>query len=105
VEITDVFNPQKGLELARLADLPNDVMVEGRRVATTLAALHARQHEESESRKISTRRKALLRVNFFSIALDTARALFSTKWLSSHFFAPSTSSLIYVILSGSFGHN
>jgi hypothetical protein len=53
------------LELARLADLPSDVMAEGRRVATALAALHARHQEESESSKIATRRKALLRVTHF----------------------------------------
>ncbi|KAJ7938405.1 muts domain V-domain-containing protein [Mycena leptocephala] len=42
-----------GLELARLADLPQDVLVE--------AALHARHEENSESSKIAMRRKALLR--------------------------------------------
>ncbi|KAJ7153512.1 muts domain V-domain-containing protein [Mycena crocata] len=51
-----------GLELARLADLPNDVLVEGKRVAKNLAALHARHEEDSESSKIAIRRKALLRL-------------------------------------------
>ncbi|KAJ7054753.1 muts domain V-domain-containing protein [Mycena amicta] len=51
-----------GLELAALADLPKDVLVEGRRVATRLAALHARQEENSESNKVAIRRKALLRL-------------------------------------------
>jgi DNA mismatch repair protein MSH4 len=51
-----------GLELARLADLPQDVLVEGKRVAKNLAALHARHEENSESSKIAMRRKALLRV-------------------------------------------
>ncbi|KAJ7456917.1 muts domain V-domain-containing protein [Mycena latifolia] len=51
-----------GLELARLADLPNDVLAEGRRVAKSLAALHARHEEDSESSKIAIRRKALLRL-------------------------------------------
>ncbi|TFK42146.1 muts domain V-domain-containing protein [Crucibulum laeve] len=51
-----------GLELARLADLPADVLSEGRRVAEQLAALHAKHKEESESSKISIRRKALLRL-------------------------------------------
>ncbi|KAJ7607391.1 muts domain V-domain-containing protein [Roridomyces roridus] len=51
-----------GLELARLADLPKDVLGEGKRVAEKLAALHARNKEDSESNKIAIRRKALLRL-------------------------------------------
>ncbi|KAJ7160996.1 muts domain V-domain-containing protein [Mycena filopes] len=51
-----------GLELARLADLPQDVLTEGKRVAKKLAALHARREESSESSKITIRRKALLRL-------------------------------------------
>ena len=51
-----------GLELARLADLPEDVLTEGRRMAEKLTALHAKRQGESESGKISARRKALLRV-------------------------------------------
>ncbi|KAJ6578861.1 muts domain V-domain-containing protein [Mycena vulgaris] len=51
-----------GLELARLADLPNDVLAEGKRVAKSLAALHARHEQDSESSKIAIRRKALLRL-------------------------------------------
>jgi DNA mismatch repair protein MSH4 len=44
------------------ADLPQNVLVEGKRVAKNLAALHARHEEKSESSEISMRRKALLRV-------------------------------------------
>ncbi|KAL1664819.1 DNA mismatch repair protein MutS [Schizophyllum commune] len=51
-----------GLELARLADLPEDVLTEAKRVASQLAALHARHEESSESNKIAIRRKALLRL-------------------------------------------
>lgn len=51
-----------GLELARLADLPDDVLAEGKRVADQLAALHARHEESSESNQIAVRRKALLRL-------------------------------------------
>ncbi|KAJ7042872.1 muts domain V-domain-containing protein [Mycena alexandri] len=51
-----------GLELARLADLPQDILAEGKRVAKRLAALHARREESSESSKITIRRKALLRL-------------------------------------------
>ncbi|KAF9466889.1 muts domain V-domain-containing protein [Collybia nuda] len=51
-----------GLELARLADLPESVLIESKRVAETLSELHARQTENSESSKINVRRKALLRL-------------------------------------------
>jgi len=51
-----------GLELARLADLPEDVITEARRVAEYLAHADAQIEEESESSKIAKRRKALLRV-------------------------------------------
>lgn len=54
-----------GLELARLADLPANVLTESKRVAETLAELHARQKEDSKSSKIAMRRKALLRVISF----------------------------------------
>ena len=51
-----------GIDLARLADLPSDVLVESRRVAERLAVLQKSHEESSESRKIANRRKALLRV-------------------------------------------
>ncbi|KIM39112.1 hypothetical protein M413DRAFT_419584 [Hebeloma cylindrosporum] len=51
-----------GLELARLADLPPDVLVEGKRVAESLTALETRHEESSQSHKIAIRRKALLRL-------------------------------------------
>ncbi|KAJ2926876.1 hypothetical protein H1R20_g10205, partial [Candolleomyces eurysporus] len=51
-----------GLELARLADLPADVLREGQRVAETLDALQKRQEEESEGSQIAMRRKVLLRL-------------------------------------------
>jgi len=51
-----------GLELARLADFPSDILEESRRVAERLAALRKRQEEESEGTQIAIRRKALLRV-------------------------------------------
>ena len=52
-----------GIDLARLADLPLDVLIESRRVAERLAVLQTNHEESSESRKIANRRKALLRVN------------------------------------------
>ncbi|KAJ3510448.1 hypothetical protein NLJ89_g4672 [Agrocybe chaxingu] len=51
-----------GIELARLADLPLDVLAEGKRVAEKLTALQTRREESSESNKIALRRKALLRL-------------------------------------------
>jgi DNA mismatch repair protein MSH4 len=52
-----------GLELARLADLPSDILQEGRRVAEKLAELQKKQEEESEGSQIALRRKVLLRVS------------------------------------------
>ncbi|GBE78596.1 MutS protein homolog 4 [Sparassis crispa] len=51
-----------GLELARLADLPTDVLGEAQRVAETLTELEARERQESETSKVAVRRKALLRL-------------------------------------------
>ncbi|KAF8060865.1 muts domain V-domain-containing protein [Lyophyllum atratum] len=51
-----------GLELARLADLPDDVLTESKRVAETLAALHAKDEAASASTQAANKRKALLRL-------------------------------------------
>jgi len=51
-----------GLELARLADLPSDVIEEGKRVADALADLHARVEEESQTTIMATRRRAVLKL-------------------------------------------
>ncbi|KIM81717.1 hypothetical protein PILCRDRAFT_97607 [Piloderma croceum F 1598] len=51
-----------GLELARLADLPADVLTEAHRVATSLAETDLHDKEQSQTSKISIRRKALLRL-------------------------------------------
>lgn len=51
-----------GLKLARLADLPEDVITEATRVADYLAQVEAQNEEESESSRIAKRRKALLRL-------------------------------------------
>lgn len=58
-----VANTLSGLELARLADFPPDVLIEGRRVAAKLADSEKRNEEHSQTSKIAIRRKALLRVN------------------------------------------
>lgn len=51
-----------GLDLARLADLPEDVLIEAKAVAEKLTELEAKKREESKTSKIAVRRKALLRV-------------------------------------------
>lgn len=66
----------KGLDLARLADLPEDMLEEGRRVATTLAAASEHTKAQSKSEQVSIRRKALLKVcssvfTFLVSSLDT----------------------------------
>ncbi|KAG8975102.1 MutS protein msh4 [Tulasnella sp. 427] len=52
--------PHYGLELARLADLPQDVLTEAKRVAERLSEMEAERREASRSTKIQTRRKAML---------------------------------------------
>ncbi|KAF8885255.1 DNA mismatch repair protein MutS [Gymnopilus junonius] len=51
-----------GLQLAKLADLPSDVLVEAKRVADILTDLQTKHEESSEGYRIATRRKALLRL-------------------------------------------
>ena len=51
-----------GLDLARLADLPDDVLSEARRVSERLTELEERKNEESKTTKLAIRRKALLTV-------------------------------------------
>lgn len=51
-----------GLELARLADLPSDVIEEARRISNALADLHARREKESETSITAMRRRAVLKV-------------------------------------------
>ncbi|KAJ3889342.1 muts domain V-domain-containing protein [Lentinula edodes] len=51
-----------GLELARLADLPNDVLIEASRVSKHLTELQSRHQAQSDSSRIAMRRKALLKL-------------------------------------------
>ncbi|KXN88409.1 hypothetical protein AN958_07315 [Leucoagaricus sp. SymC.cos] len=51
-----------GLELARLADLPDDVITEAKGVAEHLAQIETQNEGESESSRVTKRRKALLRL-------------------------------------------
>ena len=51
-----------GLDLARLADLPDSVISEARRVAEYLSDREERDQRQSKTSKLALRRKALLRV-------------------------------------------
>ncbi|KAI0271729.1 muts domain V-domain-containing protein [Gloeopeniophorella convolvens] len=51
-----------GLQLARLADLPADVLTEASTIANRLADTSTQQDENSESSKVAKRRKAVLRL-------------------------------------------
>jgi len=55
--------PHYGLELAKIADLPQDVLDEANRVATYLSDLEAKNREASKSTKAALRRKAMLRLH------------------------------------------
>ncbi len=57
------FRTCLGLELSRLADLPEDVLVYARRVATNLLSLETSRDEQSVANRLAKRRKALLRVS------------------------------------------
>ena len=56
------YSSAPGLELARLADLPSDVIVEGKRVSHRLTELDEMQNQDSEASKVAIRRRALLKV-------------------------------------------
>ncbi|GAB1520356.1 MutS protein msh4 [Rhizoctonia solani] len=51
-----------GLELARLADLPPDVLIEARKVSMELKAQDDAQRAASESNAVAARRKIILRI-------------------------------------------
>ncbi|KAI0307402.1 muts domain V-domain-containing protein [Multifurca ochricompacta] len=51
-----------GLQLARLADLPNDVLIEARKIARHLSDESTRKDENSNSSKVARRRKAVLKL-------------------------------------------
>lgn len=53
-----------GLELAKLADLPEDVFTEAERISNKLADQQALKREANKSTKAELRRKAMLRVSF-----------------------------------------
>ncbi|KAH9994503.1 muts domain V-domain-containing protein [Russula vinacea] len=51
-----------GLQLARLADLPKDVLTYAGKIARGLSDASGRRHESSESCKVARRRKAVLKM-------------------------------------------
>ncbi len=59
---THWLSSRLGLDLARLADLPESVISEARRVAEYLTEQEARDQQQSKTSKIALRRRALLRV-------------------------------------------
>ena len=59
-ELILVWN--SGLQLARLADLPKDILIEAGEVAQRLGDESAQKDENSESIKVARRRKAVLQV-------------------------------------------
>ncbi|KAF8752052.1 NADPH oxidase regulator [Rhizoctonia solani] len=63
-----------GLELARLADLPPDVLIEARKVSMELKAQDDAQRAASESNAIAARRKIILRVSCFRHYRGTTQA-------------------------------
>lgn len=70
------------MELARLADLPTDVLTEGKRIAEQLTSIQTRHEESSEGHKISIRRKALLRV--LTYALTSISRCYSSFLAAPH---------------------
>lgn len=52
-----------GLELAKLADLPDDVLTEGRRVSEIITERNLRCEEESRINVLTLRRRALLKLH------------------------------------------
>jgi DNA mismatch repair ATPase MutS len=53
-----------GLQLARLADLPKDVLTQAGKIAHSFGDEATRSLESSESSKVARRRKAVLKVGY-----------------------------------------
>jgi DNA mismatch repair protein MSH4 len=60
----DCAEHDTGIDLSYLADLPQDVTDEGRRVAELLSRMEARDEARSRTHAVSQRRKALLKASF-----------------------------------------
>jgi DNA mismatch repair protein MSH4 len=57
-----LLKPIIGLQLARLADLPNDALTHAGKIASDLGDESTRGHKSSESCKVARRRKTVLKV-------------------------------------------
>jgi hypothetical protein len=60
-----------GINLSLLADLPPDVVEEGRRVAAHLSQLKEKDQERSRTHLISQRRKVMLKVSSDGKGIDS----------------------------------
>lgn len=65
-----MFRSNLGLQLARLADLPKDVLVEAEKVARHLSEGSMLGDENSESSKVAKRRKIVLKVVLRLLSLN-----------------------------------
>lgn len=65
-----------GLQLARLADLPNDVLTYAGQIVHRLGDESKQKQESSESCKVAKRRKAVLRVCSATSLLPNCRPFF-----------------------------
>lgn len=69
----DSLSPEipAGLQLARLADLPKDVLTQAGEITRCLSSESTRKHESSESCKVARRRKVVLKVPCGSSPLNS----------------------------------
>lgn len=65
-----------GLQLAKLADLPNEVLSEAARVTELVEEKHSAQKASSEAGKIAQRRKVFLRVMITSLSPSVIPLMF-----------------------------
>lgn len=92
-----IITSSTGIDLARLADLPLDVLDESRRVAGRLVVLQTTHEELRESRKIANRRKALLRVISSSVP-SSCDLIYLGYCTTLYLWAPLPSRLGYVFI-------
>jgi hypothetical protein len=70
-----------GLELARLADLPSQVIIEAKRVAELLKEREEERKTIGTSSRVAMRRKAILTVGLSSILVDSDLCLAPSRAL------------------------
>ena len=79
-----------GLQLARLADLPNDVLTQAREIAHSLGDESTRSLENSESSKVVRRRKVVLKVR---CGTSFAKIFETSKMTCVHRELPATNNI------------